>query len=67
MERRASAVWNGGLKDGKGALTTPSGVLSTTPYSFTDRFENGRGDIDNVVELRADTAFVLDPRWPGHH
>jgi len=51
MERRASAVWNGGLKDGKGALTTPSGVLSTTPYSFTDRFENGRGT--NPEELIA--------------
>ena len=51
MERRASAVWNGGLKDGKGTLTTTSGVLSTTPYSFTDRFENGRGT--NPEELIA--------------
>jgi len=51
MERHASAVWNGGLKDGKGALTTTSGVLSNTAYSFTDRFENGRGT--NPEELIA--------------
>jgi lipoyl-dependent peroxiredoxin len=51
MERHASAVWNGGLKDGKGALTTTSGVLSNTAYSFTDRFENGRGT--NPEELVA--------------
>jgi osmotically inducible protein OsmC len=41
MKREASAVWEGGLKDGRGTLTTQSGVLSKTRYSFTDRFENG--------------------------
>jgi osmotically inducible protein OsmC len=51
MQRHASAVWNGGLKDGKGVLTTTSGVLSNTAYSFTDRFENGRGT--NPEELVA--------------
>lgn len=35
MKRKASAVWNGGLKDGKGAITTDSGVLSNTQYSFS--------------------------------
>jgi lipoyl-dependent peroxiredoxin len=43
MKRKASAVWQGGLKDGKGALTTESGVLSKTQYSFGTRFEDGHG------------------------
>jgi osmotically inducible protein OsmC len=51
MKRKASAVWRGGLKDGKGALTTDSGVLSATPYSFGTRFEGARGT--NPEELIA--------------
>lgn len=43
MQRKASAAWQGGLKDGKGTLTTESGVLSGTPYSFSTRFEGTRG------------------------
>ena len=43
MERSATAVWNGGLKDGKGSISTPSGVLSDSPYSFLTRFENAKG------------------------
>src|SRR2546422_11198871 len=43
MQRKASAVWKGGLKDGKGAVSATSGVLSNTPYSFTTRFENSPG------------------------
>ena len=44
MKRKASAVWQGGLKDGKGTMSTPdSGVLSGTPYSFGTRFEQARG------------------------
>ncbi len=43
MERTASAVWNGSLKDGKGTISTPSGILSDAPYSFVTRFENGKG------------------------
>jgi hypothetical protein len=35
MERKASAVWKGGLKDGKGTISTPGGVLKDTQYSFT--------------------------------
>ena len=41
MERTASAVWKGGLKDGQGTLSTQSRVLSETRYSFKDRFESG--------------------------
>lgn len=43
MERKASAVWQGGLKDGKGTLTTESKVLSNTPYSYSTRFEGSPG------------------------
>jgi osmotically inducible protein OsmC len=43
MKRNASAVWTGGLKDGKGAISTDSGVLSDTQYSFSTRFESGKG------------------------
>jgi osmotically inducible protein OsmC len=44
VKRKASAVWQGGLKDGKGTLSTPdSGVLADTPYSFGTRFEQARG------------------------
>lgn len=51
MKRKATAVWQGGLKEGKGALTTGSGVLSETQYSFSTRFENGIGT--NPEELLA--------------
>ena len=51
MKRKASAVWNGSLKDGKGAISTESGVLKDTQYSFSTRFENGVGT--NPEELIA--------------
>lgn len=43
MKRKASAVWQGGLKDGRGTISTDSGVLSNTQYSFSTRFEDGIG------------------------
>src|SRR6266545_1603425 len=51
MQRTASAHWEGGLKDGKGTVSTASGVLSQTQYSFSTRFENGVGT--NPEELIA--------------
>jgi osmotically inducible protein OsmC len=51
MQRKGSAQWSGGLKDGKGAVSTDSGVLKSTPYSFSTRFENGIGT--NPEELIA--------------
>lgn len=51
MIRKASAVWRGSLKDGKGTISTDSGVLSNTQYSFSTRFEDGRGT--NPEELIA--------------
>src|SRR5579859_6089793 len=51
MERKAGAVWKSGLKDCKGTVTTASGVLKATPYSFSTRFENAPGT--NPEELIA--------------
>ncbi|MBV9435919.1 MAG: OsmC family protein [Acidobacteria bacterium] len=51
MQRSASAHWSGGLKDGKGTVSTASGVLSNSQYSFSTRFENGKGT--NPEELIA--------------
>src|ERR1700691_1291198 len=51
MIRKAKAVWRGTGRDGSGNLTTDSGVLSSTPYSFKTRFENEKGT--NPEELIA--------------
>ncbi len=51
MKRTGSAIWQGDLKSGKGTVSTESGVLSQTQYSFSTRFENGKGT--NPEELVA--------------
>ncbi|GAB3545011.1 OsmC family protein [Noviherbaspirillum agri] len=51
MKRTASAVWSGGLKDGKGSISTQSGILDNTQYGFSARFESGTGT--NPEELIA--------------
>ncbi len=51
MKRKGSAVWKGGLKDGTGTVSTASGVLKDTQYSFSTRFEDGIGT--NPEELIA--------------
>jgi lipoyl-dependent peroxiredoxin len=51
MKRKASAIWRGDLKSGKGTLATESGVLKDIQYSFSTRFENGIGT--NPEELIA--------------
>lgn len=51
MKRTAEAIWQGDLKAGKGSLTSESGVLSATPYSFKTRFEAEKGT--NPEELLA--------------
>src|SRR4026207_1248000 len=43
MKRNGSAEWKGGLKAGKGSVSTDSGVLANTQYSFSTRFEDGKG------------------------
>jgi lipoyl-dependent peroxiredoxin len=51
MQRKASAVWQGDLKSGKGTISTESGTLKSAQYSFSTRFENGVGT--NPEELLA--------------
>jgi lipoyl-dependent peroxiredoxin len=43
MKRKASAHWQGSLKDGKGTISTESGVLERAQYSFSTRFDEGKG------------------------
>ena len=57
MQRKGSAIWQGDLKTGKGTVSTDSGVLSQTQYSFATRFESGKGT--NPEEL---IAAAHDPR-----
>ncbi len=49
IQRKGSAVWQGGIKDGKGSISTESGALSAYPYGFASRFEGQRGS--NPEEL----------------
>ena len=51
MKRKASAIWKGGIVNGSGTISSDSGVLSNTQYSFSSRFENGIGT--NPEELIA--------------
>ena len=51
MKRKAYAVWKGGIINGSGTISSDSGVLSNTQYSFSSRFENGIGT--NPEELIA--------------
>src|SRR4051794_8765115 len=43
IERKGSAAWSGGLKDGKGSISTESGALKEHPYGFASRFEGVKG------------------------
>jgi osmotically inducible protein OsmC len=51
IKRRGSAAWQGGIKDGKGTISTESGALSAYPYGFASRFEGQKGS--NPEELIA--------------
>src|SRR5438128_11124100 len=51
MKRTAEAKWQGDLKTGTGQISTASGTLASTPYSFHTRFEEGKGT--NPEELLA--------------
>ena len=56
MDRTASAVWHGGLKDGNGKISTQSGVLKDSQYSFGTRFADGIGT--NPEELIGAAVFL---------
>jgi osmotically inducible protein OsmC len=51
IKRKGSAAWQGGIKDGKGSISTESGALKEYPYGFASRFEGQRGS--NPEELIA--------------
>jgi osmotically inducible protein OsmC len=71
MDRKASAIWHGDLKAGKGSISTQSTTLHDTPYSFKSRFEDGTGT--NPEELIAaahagcfSMAFANELAKAGH-
>ncbi len=59
MQRKASAIWKGGLKDGKGVVSASSGVLSNTPYSFATRFEDSRNQPRGVIAAAHAGCFSM--------
>src|SRR5437764_14502385 len=62
MQRKASAEWKGGLKDGKGTVSSASGILSNTPYSFTTRFENAPGtNPEELIAAAHAACFSMAP------
>ena len=63
IRREGSALWQGTGKEGKGTLTTQSGTLRDTPYSFNARFGDGQGT--NPEELIAAVTLQLRARVPG--
>src|SRR5689334_24984805 len=60
MKRKASAVWQGGLKDGKGTISAESGVLANTPYSFAKRFGEEKGtNPEELIAAAHASCFVM--------
>src|ERR1700757_1927843 len=60
MNRNASALWKGNLHEGEGTLTTESGVLSKTQYSFRTRFAEGRGtNPDELIAASLGGCFSM--------
>src|SRR5438105_2614086 len=69
MKRKASAEWQGDLKSGKGTVSSESGVLAGTPYSFSTRFESVRGtnpeELIAAAHAAGETALFLGLVIPG--
>jgi osmotically inducible protein OsmC len=60
MNRNASALWKGSLQGGEGTLTTESGVLSETQYSFQTRFAEGIGtNPDELIAASLGGCFSM--------
>ena len=61
IKRTGSAIWSGGIKDGKGTLTTESETLSKTPYSFSARFKNAAGtNPEELIAAAHAGCFTMD-------
>ena len=62
MDRKASVVWEGTLREGAGTITTESGVLSNTQYSFGARFAEGIGtNPDELIAASLGGCFSMAP------
>ena len=60
MQRKGSAVWKGGLKDGNGQVSTGSGGLAAAPYSFASRFESGgKTDPEELIGAAHAACFSM--------
>lgn len=60
MKRRATAVWSGTVKEGKGKISSQSKVLDSSPYSFHTRFEDGKGtNPDELLAASHASCFVM--------
>ena len=60
MKRKGSAAWQGGLKDGKGTVSTDSGVLSNVAYSFSKRFEEEKGtNPEELIAAAHSSCFAM--------
>lgn len=60
MKQSANAVWSGSIKEGEGKITTKSEVLSSTPYSYKTRFEDGKGtNPDELLAAAHAGCFVM--------
>ena len=60
MQRKGSAVWKGGLKDGNGQVSTGSGGLSAAPYTFASRFESGgKTDPEELIAAAHAACFSM--------
>ena len=61
IHRHGSAVWEGGLRDGKGAISTESGALKSYPYGFASRFEGKPGTNPEELIAAAHAGCFADP------
>jgi osmotically inducible protein OsmC len=60
MQRKGSAVWAGGLKEGNGKVSTASGGLSAAPYTFASRFESGgKTDPEELIAAAHAACFSM--------
>jgi len=60
MDRKASVIWKGSLREGTGTMSTESGVLSDTQYSFRTRFAEGRGtNPDELIAASLGGCFAM--------
>lgn len=60
MDRKASVIWNGTLREGTGTMTTESGVLADTQYSFRTHFAEGRGiNPDELIAASLGGCFSM--------